>query len=112
MARTAYIVSRLRQALIHSNWEAVEIALNEAKRVRAEIPDLTAEYRSRGRSAYSLSSSTANNHIKLLKRADSIGHAVSRYLATTTTAESPFSGLDPVAIKEVSQIQELFLSSV
>ena len=36
LARTANIVLRLRQSLLHNNWEAVELALNEAKRVRVE----------------------------------------------------------------------------
>ena len=101
LARTAHIVLRLRQSLLHHNWEAVELALNEAKRVRAERVDNMndSNYRTRGRSAYTLSSSSTLLSMKISSRTKAID---------ILQLQSPFHGLDPVALREVTEIQQVF----
>jgi hypothetical protein len=86
---------------LHGNWEAVEIALNKAKQVRVEHPDLASHYqpRARGRSAYSRSSFVSIH--------SNGGNGGARHSASTAVA-SPFSGLDAVAIAEVTAIQDTF----
>merc|ERR1712166_1025145 len=101
LARTANIVLRLRQSLLHNNWEAVELALNEAKRVRVEKVQLGRK------NSYMSTINNTMNTTEEIRVSSGMNVNTLNDSKNTVATTTPFSGLDNVAIAEVTQIQDV-----